>query len=286
MSFLIGLIGQNIQGSRSPALHEREADALGLRYIYRLIDLAQLNLTVGDLPNLLTSAERMGFAGLNITYPCKQAVIPLLDSLSEDARAIGAVNSLRFENGKRIGTNTDAQGFSESFLRSLPDAPLQRVVQVGAGGAGAATANAILSIGAGHLMLHDSDRARAQALARRLADRFGAERVSVAEELPAAIAQAQGLIHATPTGMSGHEGMPFPAALLRPDLWVAEIVYVPLETELLRAARAIGCRIVDGGGMAVFQAVAAFEFFTGAKADPERMLRHFEEMMALPGELQ
>ena len=92
------------------------------------------------------------------------------------------------------------------------------------------------------------------------------------------MAAADGLINCTPTGMAKYPGLPLPAALLRPALWVAEIVYFPLETELLRAARALGCRTLDGGGMAVFQAVGAFRLFTGIEPDAGRMLRHFAAM--------
>ncbi|TLY74693.1 MAG: shikimate dehydrogenase, partial [Gammaproteobacteria bacterium] len=116
-SCLIGLIGRGILRSKSPDMHEQEGDAQGIRCLYRLIDLNVLRLGVDALPALLESAERMGFSGVNITHPCKQAVIPLLHELSEDARAIGAVNTVRLRDGKRFGFNTDAAGFAESFRR-------------------------------------------------------------------------------------------------------------------------------------------------------------------------
>jgi len=280
-TYLTGLIGKGIARSKSPALHQQEADALGLRCLYQLLDLTVLGLSVADLPRLLSSAELTGFAGVNITHPCKQAVIPLLHELSEEARAIGAVNTVRFANGKRHGFNTDAQGFAESFQRGLPDAARDRVVQIGAGGAGAATAYAMLKLGVGALSVFDVDVGRAAALADSLGRIFGATRIGVAQELPVALATADGLVQATPVGTREHPGMPLSERLLRPDLWVAEIVYFPLETPLLRAARAMGCRTLDGGGMAVFQAAAAFEIFTGLEADRERMLRHFH---TIPGD--
>lgn len=274
-SFLIGLIGKNIQRSRSPAMHEREADALGLRCIYQLIDLDVLGLGVEALETLVASAELMGFCGLNVTHPCKQAVVPLLSELSEEARAIGAVNTVRLAGGRRIGYNTDASGFADSFRRGLGDAAIDRVAQVGAGGAGAATAYAMLSLGAGHVTIFDAEPARAAALVRNLQGSFAAERLSVAPDLKAAIDAADGIVHATPTGMREHPGLPFPVDYLRPALWVADIVYFPLRTELLRQAAERGCRVLDGGGMAVFQAAAAFELFTGRVADRERMLQGF-----------
>lgn len=279
-AFLAGLIGAGIQASRTPALHEREGAEQGLRLIYRLIDLDRLGVGPEALPELLTAAERMGFAGLNITYPCKQAVIPLLHELSPDAQALGAVNTVVLRDGKRIGHNTDCSGFAEGFRRGLPGVARARVVQLGAGGAGAAVAHALLSEGVGLLSITDVDPARAAALAADLNARFGAGRAEPCADLPAALAGADGLVNCTPVGMAKLPGLPLPAALLRPALWVAEIIYFPLETELLRAARALGCRTLDGGGMAVFQAVGAFRHFTGIAPDAERMLRHFAGMSA------
>ncbi len=278
---LIGLVGKGIQRSKSPAMHQHEADALGLRCVYQLIDLNVLGLSLDDLPRILQSAELMGFAGLNVTHPCKQAVIPLLDELSEEARTIGAVNTIQLKAGKRCGFNTDAYGFAESFRRGLPDAPLSRVLQIGAGGAGAATAYALLKLGAQSLCLFDTQADRATALASNLQGTFGSARIRVTNDLASEVAQAQGVVHATPVGTLEHPGMPLPATLLRRDLWIAEVVYFPLETGLLRAARAAGCRTLDGGGMAVFQAAAAFEIFTGLKADGARMMRLFD---SIPGD--
>jgi shikimate dehydrogenase len=271
-SFLIGLIGAGIQASRTPAMHMLEASQQGLRYVYKLIDLEKLGLGVDALPDLLTAAERMGFDGLNITHPCKQAVIPLLTELSEEARAIGAVNTVVLRDGKRVGHNTDVTGFAESFRRGLPNARLNRVVLLGAGGAGAAVAHAALALGIEQLTVFDLDTARADHLVTAL----GTNRITQGTNLAYDMARADGLIHATPTGMAAHPGLPLPPALLRAEQWVAEIVYLPLETELLRAAKQIGCRTLDGSGMAVFQAVDAFRLFTSIQPDAERMLRSFE----------
>jgi len=277
-SILIGLIGSAIQASRSPALHEQEAAALSLRYLYKLIDLDQPGLGPEALPELLTAAERMGFAGLNITHPCKQAVIPLLHELSPDARDLGAVNTVLLRDGRRIGHNTDWYGFAESFRRGLPDVKRDRVVQFGAGGAGAAVAHAALTLGVELLTLIDTDPSRARSVADGLCARFGSGRAVAGGDAAAAVALADGVINATPIGMANHPGLPFPADWLHPALFVAEVVYFPLETALLRAAKAAGCRTLDGGGMAVFQAAEAFRLFTGLMPDPERMLRHFASM--------
>jgi shikimate dehydrogenase len=279
-AILCGLIGGGIGGSLTPAMHEREGAAQGLRSTYRLIDIAALGLGPDALPELLTAAERMGFAGLNITHPLKQAVLPLLHDLSDDARALGAVNTVVLRAGKRIGHNTDWWGYAEGFRRGLPGAELAEVVQMGAGGAGAAVAHALLTMGTGRLTVFDIDAGRAEALARDLSARFGPGRAEPGTALQAATARATGLVNCTPIGMAKYPGTPLPTALLHPRLWVSEIIYFPIETELLRAARAIGCRTLDGGGMAVFQAVEAFRLFTGVSPDHDRMLRHFAALQA------
>ncbi|MEV0056288.1 shikimate dehydrogenase [Saccharopolyspora shandongensis] len=278
--YLVGLIGSGIGPSLSPPLHEREADELGLRYRYRRWDLDVLGKPVSAIGELLAAARTAGYDGLNITHPGKQAVIEHLDGLSPDAVELGAVNTVVFTGGRAIGHNTDWSGFARSFSRGLPDAPVDRVVLLGAGGAGAAVAHAMLTLGAGMLRVLDVDLRRSEALAESLRARFGADRAEAAplDSVAEALAWADGFVHATPTGMAAHPGLPVPAELLRPGLWVADVVYRPLETELVLAARANGCRVLDGGGMAVFQAVDSFRLFTGVEPDAARMLRHFAEL--------
>lgn len=272
---LLGLIGSGIGLSRTPALHMAEAEAQGLRCVYRRIDLSVLGLDATALPELLVAAERMGFQGLNITHPCKRAVIPLLHRLSDEAASLGAVNTVVLQGGERVGHNTDCSGFGASFRDGLPGAALSRAVQLGAGGAGAAVAHAVLDAGVQQLTLFDVDPARAAQLAAALSAHFGAGRAVAGTDLRAAMAAADGLVHATPTGTAAHPGLPLDPALLEARHWVAEIVYFPLETPLLAAARAKGCRVLDGGGMAVHQAADAFRLFTGRVPDVSRMRATF-----------
>jgi shikimate dehydrogenase len=277
---LVGLIGAGIQRSLTPAMHEAEAAAQGVRLHYQLIDGHTAEATLAALPTLISAARFMGFAGLNITYPCKQAVIPLLDGLSDEAQVMGAVNTVVFDGGTATGHNTDGSGWRWGFERQLPGADLSRVVLLGAGGAGSAIAHAVLRMGAATLVLVDSDGQRAGALAEELNRHHGGRRASWTPDVAAALRDATGLIHATPTGMDKLPGLPLPAELLQPELWVSEIVYFPLETALLKAARERGCRVADGGGMAVGQAVRAFELFNGLSADPARMDAHFRQMVS------
>ncbi|MEH3021219.1 MAG: shikimate dehydrogenase [Pseudomonas oryzihabitans] len=277
-SVLAGLIGAGIQASLTPAMHEREGDAQGLRYLYRLIDLDALGLSADALPELLQAARRTGFTGLNVTFPCKQAIIPLLDDLSPEARGIGAVNTVVLADGLAVGHNTDCLGFAEGFRRGLPDVAKGMVVQLGAGGAGSAVAHALLAEGVGQLFIFDVEAERAQVLVDNLTRHFGPGRAAVGTDQAAAVAAADGLVNTSPVGMAKLPGLPLPAELLHPGLWVAEIIYFPLETELLRQARALGCRTLDGGTMAVFQAVKAFELFSGRSANADRMQAHFAEL--------
>jgi shikimate dehydrogenase len=277
---LIGLIGAGIQRSLSPALQEEEARHHGLRLHYQLIDLDEAGVGPEVLPELVRAARVMGFVGLNVTFPCKQSVIPLLDELSEEARAIGAVNTVVRDGKRLVGYNTDGSGWSWGFKRALPDADLSRVVLLGAGGAGSACADAVLRLGAQQLVVVDQNGSRAAELAARLNRHLPGNRATAVKEIQAATREATGLIHATPTGMLKMPGMPLPEALLRPSLWVSEVVYVPLETELLKAARRAGCATVDGGHMNVGQATRGFKLFTGLDADAARMEAHFRKLVA------
>ncbi len=272
-----GLIGSGIQASASPAMHMEEGAQLGLDYDYRLYDLDHIEGGSVALAALLTDLQGQGLAGLNITHPCKQAVIPLLDALSDDAAALGAVNTVVFEAGRRVGYNTDWSGFAENLRRGLPGAALHRVAQFGAGGAGAAVAYALLKLGAKELNLFDTDPVRADVLAKSLVAQFPGRRIGKAADAAAAVRSAEGLVNCTPIGMAKYPGMPVAAELLRPEMWVAEIVYFPLETELLRTAGVRGCATLDGGGMAVFQAAEAIRLITGLQPDAERMLARFAE---------
>lgn len=277
---LLGLIGAGIQRSLAPALQEEEARHHGIRMHYQLIDLDHSSRGAEILPQLIESARIMGFSGLNITYPCKQSVVPLLDELSEEARAIGAVNTVVCEGSRLVGHNTDGSGWSWGFRRALPRAELSRVVLLGAGGAGAAVGNAALGLGVRELRIFDADASRAVALASSLGSRFPDRKTIQVKDLKTAVQTADGLIHCTPVGMTGHPGMPLPGEWLRREIWVSEIVYVPLETPLLKAARQVGCPTADGGHMNVGQGIRGFKLFTGRDADAARMEAHFRRLVA------
>lgn len=280
-SLKVGLVGADIQLSKTPPMHMREGLAHGIDYSYELIDIHALNQPESALPQLLDDAQARGFAGVNVTHPFKQRVIPLLDALSDDARMLGAVNTVVFRDGKRTGHNTDWYGFYESFRRGLPNAKRDRALLIGAGGAGVAVAHAALKLDIAHLDIFDQEIDRALQLAEKLNERFGAVRAFAVDAPEQYLPHADGLIHATPVGMPAHPGIPVAPELLESRHWVADIVYMPLVTALLGAAAAKGCKTLSGGGMAVFQAVGAFRLFAEREPDADRMTAHFKELCEL-----
>lgn len=280
-TFQLGLIGEGIQQSMSPALYEVEGQHHGMRIDYDLIDFDTISAEPENIGELLHAARTLGFKGLNITHPAKQLVIAHLDELSDEARNIGAVNTVVIEGDRLIGHNTDAYGFFELSRRALVNEATNNVVQFGAGGAGSAVAYANLQGPTGILHLVDIDLSRSEALAASLAKHFGADRVRAAriEDIPHLIADADGFVNATPMGMAGFPGTPIDTALLNEKHWVIDIVYFPLETQLMIEAAARGARVTGGTGMTAFQAAKAFELYTGLKPDNERMLDHINGLV-------
>jgi shikimate dehydrogenase len=271
---LTGLIGAPIAHSASPAMHERAAEALGLRGHYQLIEVAGAD--AAGLSLMLEGVRRLGFAGVNVTYPYKEAVVPLLDELAPAAAAMGAVNTVVVRDGRLTGHNTDTTGFARAVAPLL--APSANAVAViGAGGVGKAIAFALANLGVADIRIFDSEPARAGKLAALLARQGGAR---VASRIEDALDGATGLVNGTPVGMLPDRGMPVPAALLHETLWVADAVYSPLITPLLAAAQAKGARIMTGRELAIYQAADAFELFTGLAPSTEVMGEAFDEVMA------
>ncbi|GAA2517897.1 shikimate dehydrogenase [Kocuria salsicia] len=279
-SYLVGLVGDGITESLTPPMHEREADHHGLRYLYRPVDLAVIGRPGEDVGQLLSAGRDLGFNAFNITHPCKQLVLEHLDEIDPQAEAIQAVNTVLLQDGRFIGHNTDCSGFTRGFEKGLDGVAPGRVVQFGSGGAGSAVAEALLGLGAVQLSLVDMDVARAAERAAELAARYPQATVEsvTAAQAPGQIAAADGVVNATPMGMHHHPGAPFDLDLLRPTHWVADVVYLPMDTPLVRAARALGCAVLDGGHMAVGQAVDAFALITGTTPDSARMRAHFLQL--------
>lgn len=271
---LVGLIGEGIGASRTPAMHEAEGAARGLDYSYRLIDTAEM--ASADLPVLLAEAEAAGFAGVNVTHPFKQQVLAHVAELAPEAERVGACNTVLFTARGRRAHNTDYLGFLHAFRSAFGGKPKDRVLLLGAGGAGRAVGLALAEAGVRHLFIRDSNAEAAERLTTDIEAQFPDTKAETVAEAGLAGLVPDGIVNATPVGMAKHPGMPVARGLLVHSPWVADIVYFPLETELLKTARECGCATMSGRGMAVMQAVKAFGLFTGIEADPDRMAGTFD----------
>jgi shikimate dehydrogenase len=273
--FLTGLIGAPIAHSASPAMHERAAAALGAHCHYQLIEIAGADRDA--LRALLEGVRRLGFAGVNVTFPYKEAVVELLDELSPGAAGMGAVNTVVVRDNRLIGHNTDSTGFARAARDLVLGSGRGPVALIGAGGVGKAIAFALSGLGVSEVRLFDTDRAKAAGLVSSLGFHRG---VRVAEGVEDALHGAVGLVNATPIGMLPNRASPVPETLLHDGLFVADAVYTPLWTPLLLAAQARGARVMTGRDLAIFQAADAFELFTGMTPSAIEIGLAFDAVMA------
>ncbi|WP_298558874.1 shikimate dehydrogenase [uncultured Aliiroseovarius sp.] len=275
------LIGQNIGGSLTPDMHMAEAKAQGFDYAYQRFDTVTPPFNGMTLKEILHRAEAEGMVGVNVTHPFKADAAGLMNELSETAQALGAVNTVLFEDGLWIGHNTDYVGFRSALRNGLPMASIAKVLLVGAGGAGGAVGLALIDQGCGTLRVTDTSTDRAEALAARLKAARPRAQIQVARSFESADPSGlSGVVNATPVGMDGHPGMAFDPDQLSPACWVADIIYFPRETALLKRAASLRLRTMDGSGMAIFQAAAAFHLMTGKTASPERMSAQFKQLVS------
>lgn len=272
--FLTGLLGAPIAHSASPAMHERAAEAMGARCHYQLIEIAGADRD--ELRGILDGVRKLGFAGINVTFPYKEAVVDLLDDLSPGARAIGAVNTVVVRGGRLTGHNTDTSGFARAARDFVARSQQGPVALIGTGGVGKAIAFALASLNVAEIRVFDTDTAKADQLVAQLGDRQPIRRARSVED---ALAGAAGLVNGTPIGMLPDRSTPVPDALLHAGLWVADAVYSPLWTPLLTAAKAKGSQVMTGRDLAIYQAADAFELFTGMAPSATEMGIAFDDVM-------
>jgi shikimate dehydrogenase len=227
---------------------------------------------------LLEGVRRLGFAGINVTFPYKEAVLDLLDELSPHAARIGAVNTVIVRDGRLIGHNTDASGFARAIAPLVTASSHGAVALIGAGGVGKAIAFALVGLGVSELRIFDSEPGKAAKLAARLEGQLVEARAS--DSIEEALRGAVGVVNGSPVGMLPDRGTPVPDGLLHAGLWVADAVYSPLWTPLLTAAREKGARVLTGRELAIYQAVNAFELFTGHVPSASEMGMAFDGVMA------
>ncbi|GAB7386616.1 shikimate dehydrogenase [Bacillaceae bacterium] len=264
---LVGLFGYPVGHSISPAMQNAAFRALGINMRY-----AAFAVEPSRLQNAVEGIRALRFRGVNVTIPHKVAIIPFLDELDEEAREIGAVNTVVNADGKLIGYNTDGKGYVTSLVRetgiSLPE---QAALVLGAGGAARAVAVSLARSGIGRLVIANRTERKAQELAERVAEYTETAAIAL-EKIPRYMPDVTLVINTTSVGMHPQvDAMPLEERYLRPGLVVSDLVYNPLETRLLRRAREAGAQVHNGLGMFVHQGALAFRLWTGTEAPVDLM---------------
>ena len=283
MTQIVGIFGDPIAHTLSPAMHNAAFAALGLDWVY-----VPIRVRSRDLEDAVRGIRAMGWAGINVTIPHKEKVVRFVDRLSPEARLTGAVNTIVAGPRGLSGHNTDGRGFVAALARERRFRPAgRRVVILGAGGAARGIAVALLRGGAGELVILNRTSRRAAALARHLARAFPRARIAggplTADRAAQAFEGADLLVNATPVGMgrTSHRGLPL-ARLPRRAI-VSDIVYRPARTPLLTRAAACGLRTQDGLGMLLHQGAEAFTLWTGRPAPLRVMRRALRRALARAG---
>ena len=270
-----GLIGDGIGPSLTPDIHIREGKALGLQYTYVRFDTSGSE----TLETALRTARTKGYSGLNITHPHKKSVVAHLDRLEGIASEIRTVNTVVFRDGQAIGWNTDYLGFKRALAHHIGLIEGQFIHVVGAGGAGLAVVLALLDSGAARVAISDLSTSSVEAL---IANVRAIRPQAIVEPVDLALTPdgVEGIINCTPMGMADHPGAAVDPTRYHLDAWVADIVYFPQDTLLVQKARNAGMRVMDGSGMALWQAVEAFQLITGHKPDALRMQASLQALLA------
>lgn len=280
---LLGIIGNPVRASLSPAMQQAALRHLKLQACYQAFEIAP-----AQVRTVLRALPALGFWGINVTIPYKERVLPLLDEIDAEAGAIGAVNTVVVRNGRLHGYNTDAAGFRTALeIEGRTDLPGARVLIVGAGGAARAVAFACLSRGCRSLLIANRSGARARSLCRALGLNFPAADIAALATGGADWVKRAGacdvIVNTTPLGGKPDDPLPVPPTMLRRSQTVMDIVYRPRRTSLLVAAAAAGARTVDGLQMLLHQGECAFTLWTGRKA-PSAIMRRALSLAAARAE--
>lgn len=263
-SLKLGLIGDNIAASRSPRLHRLAGAQNGVQVTYDRLVPREIG---EDFETILAACPSRGYRGVNVTYPYKERAARLVTIDDPLVRAIGAVNTVLFEDDGPRGFNTDHSGFAAAYAQLRGDQPPGAVLMIGTGGVGRAVAFALVALGADALRLVDRDPARAESLAADLRRAAPGLPVTVHAGAADGAAGAQGLINCTPLGMVGNPGTPLPRAAMAGADWAFDAVYTPADTEFLTDARLQGLTILSGWELFFHQGVHAWRHFAGLPLD-------------------
>ncbi len=264
----LGLIGANIAESKAPELHKIAGRLCGLSVTYELLRPAGLGHT---FEAVFERCRKAGYRGLNITYPYKEGVLRNLDASDAAVQTVGACNTVLFESSGPQGYNTDYSGFIAAYRNRFGDALPGRVALAGAGGVGRAIGFALAKLGASELRLFDLDRRKSVALADAIGSAQEQTRIRISKTVDDAAGGADGLVNATPLGMGGIGGCPFPRALIGGQRWAVDAVYTPVDTPFMLAARTAGLSAMSGYELFLYQGIDAFRHFTGRDVDEYRL---------------
>lgn len=270
MSLKLGLIGDNIAASRSPRLHQLAGQQNALEVTYDRLVPRELG---EDFEPLLASLPARGYRGTNVTYPYKERAAKRVTIDDPLVRAIGAVNTVIFDDGGPHGFNTDYSGFIAAYRQERGETPPGETLMIGTGGVGRAVAFGLIALGASGLRLVDRDRAKAEALAEDLRAAAPGLSVSVFDSAEQAAPGAQGLVNCTPVGMVGYPGTPLPAPAMQGADWAFDAVYTPVDTDFLKDAQAQGLAIISGWELFFFQGVHAWTLFANLPLQADTLRR-------------
>lgn len=279
----VALIGSGIGNSLTPAMHMQEARAQAIAYQYDLIDTNTPNFQNQTIHDLITYARDYGYHGLNITFPFKRAVLDTLDDIDPIARDLNAVNTVSITPTGIKGLNTDYFGYLFALTRCYPGQKSDRVLMVGAGGAGCAVCLALIDYGLTDILVYDRDVTTARNVVAHISAIRPDAQINVMDTLPHQNSDIQGIVNATPMGMTKFPGVAVDISHFQTLNWVSDIVYFPLETQLLKQARKCGLAVMTGSAMAVGQAIKSFEIFSHHPANADRMFASFEHIHANQG---
>jgi shikimate dehydrogenase len=260
---IYGIFGHPVKHTFSPGMHNSAFKKLDMDACY-----VPFAVPPENLEDAVRAVVPLGLRGVNITVPHKERVLAFLDELSEEARLIGAVNTIEVRAGRLIGHNTDGRG----FLRSIRehggmDPKGKNFLFIGSGGAARAVGFSLALAGAAAIVFRDIDARKASLLANDIREKTGVSAVTISRDaLPRHAADADCLINASPLGLKGTDPLPIPAELIERKHLVCDLVYNPPETALLKMAKKRGAKRLSGLGMLLYQGVIAFEIWTGKKA--------------------
>lgn len=273
---IYGIFGHPVEHTFSPGMHNSAFDKLKMDACY-----VPFPVHPDQLADAVRAIMPLHLNGLNITVPHKERIIPFLDALSEEAKLIGAVNTIEIRESGLTGHNTDGRGFLRSLREQARFDPKgKKFLFIGSGGAARAVGFSLALAGASTIRFRDLDQRKAEALARDIRDKTGADVLSIAREaLPAAAVEADCIINATPLGLKKNDPLPLDAELIEDRHLVCDLVYNPPMTPLLKAAKRRQAGILPGLGMLLYQGVIAFEIWTGKKAPVAVMQKALQEQI-------